>query len=234
MNLTTKTALSAIAAAVLGTLGSPGSASAAEVSWTQWTSAVAGTNGRAFGQMVADDGSSISVSYSGQLAFWDAPGSNSFWQDGGGTYTSAAVDNGPGDSGMVALSRLGTRTLTFSQSVGNVFFALIGLNAVGYEFDQDFTIESSGPGHLGSGSFSKQITADGKYRLTGSGEPHGVIRFVDLVTTIRWTSLADEQWNGFTVGTYGAAPVPESSTWALMGLGLFAMGCFRRRRCATA
>lgn len=97
------------------------------------------------------------------------------------------------------------RSAFAEETVDNVFFALIGLNTVGYDFDQDFTILSSGAGHLGSGIFSKQPAAEGKYRLTGTGEPHGMILFNGAVSSITWTSLANETWNGFTVDT--ATPV---------------------------
>ncbi len=231
MRLTTNTSLLlAIAVILTTTLCVPTAAVAGEVRWTEWKSARAGTNGDAVGQIDLGDGAMVDVAYRGQLAFWDAPGSTSYWADGGGTFTSSAVDNGPGNSGMVALSRLGTRTVSFSQAVENVFFAFVGLNAVGYDFDQDFTILSSGAGHLGSGSFSKMLTAEGKYRLMGTGEPHGMILFNGPVSSVSWTSLANESWNGFTVGTYGGVtPVPEPGIWAMMGLGVLVIGWKRRR-----
>ncbi len=235
MMTTTKITLLAIAATLAGALCIPRSAFADEVRWTDWKSARAGTNGDAIGKLDLGGETLVDVTYKGQLAFWDAPGTTTYWKDGGSTYTSPAVDNGPGNSGMVALSRLGTRSVSFSEAVDNVFFAVIGLNAVGYDFDQDFTILSSGAGHLGSGSFSKQLTAEGKYRLTGTGEPHGMILFNGAVSSITWTSLANETWNGFTVGSYGAVtPVPEPGAWAMMGLGILVIGWKRRASVSTA
>lgn len=72
---------------------------------------------------------------------------------------------------------------------------------------------------------------NGNFRLIGSGEPHGVIRFNRAVDSITWTSLTNEYWNGFTVGTYGLAPpVPEPSSLALLGLGLLGVSAAARRR----
>ncbi|WP_447987318.1 PEP-CTERM sorting domain-containing protein [Nitrospira sp. Nam74] len=72
--------------------------------------------------------------------------------------------------------------------------------------------------------------------MNGSGEPHGVIRFTGAVSSITWTSLTKEFWNGFTVGTYGLASppspvsgVPEPSTVLLLGTALFSLAAWRRK-----
>ena len=56
------------------------------------------------------------------------------------------------------------------------------------------------------------------------------------VSSITWTSLTNENWNGITVGTYGIAsevpttPSPEPETYALMLAGLALLGRVARRQ----
>lgn len=82
-------------------------------------------------------------------------------------------------------------------------FAVVSLNGNGYRFDRDFDISSFAPGYWGNGTLTKQVTThpDGSitYDLIGSGEPHGVIRFIGTFQTVSWTSLTNEYWNGFSI-----------------------------------
>jgi hypothetical protein len=210
-------------------------AHAAPVYWTDWTTGTSGANGSAAGTITAG-ADTIGVSYVGEIQFIQTNGGTNYWTGSPSPYTSAAVDNAPGTPDIIALSAATSKTLSFTKAVDNLFFAVVSLNGNGYEFNQDFTIESFNCGFWGCGTLTRQDMGNGKYRLVGSGEPHGVIRFNTAVSSITWTSLTAENWNGFTVGTYGAAPVvavPEPGTVALSALALgVAFLSTRRRRSA--
>ena len=224
--------LKAIMIAVAALAGAA-SVSAAPVTWVDWTSGTPGPSGSASGVVdlgaPGPDASDISVGYSGEIAFIQTAGGIDYWKPDA-PYISALVDNAPGTPDIIALSLATTKTLTFSAPVDNLFFAVVSLNGNGYSFNEDFEILSFGCGYWGCGTLTKNVVGP-EYQLIGSGEPHGVIRFNRAVSSITWSSLTNENWNGFTVGTYGAAPpIPEPSTYALMSLGLAALGVATRRR----
>jgi len=216
---------------------SSAAAFAAPVIWVDWTSGTAGASGSAVGAIdlgtPGPDAADLSVGYSGAIGFIQTAGGINYWATGSNTtYQSQAVDNRPGTPDIIALSSATSKTLSFSSAVDNLFFAVVSLNGNGYEFNENFTIGSFGPGYWGNGTLTKQDMGNGKFRLIGSGEPHGTIRFDRAVSSITWTSLTNEYWNGFTVGTYGLAPppVPEPTTWALFALGLAGLAAASHRR----
>lgn len=209
-------------------LGSFISLSAAPVVWVDWTSGTPGSAGTATG-VLNIGGHSVGVTYSGEAVFIQTNGGTNFWIPAD-PYISPLVDNAPPDSDIIALSTSGLKTLRFDEAVDNLFFAIVSLNGNGYQFDSDFTIVSSGCGYWGCGGFEK-VSVPGGFQVNSTGgEPHGVIRFNQPVQTITWTSLTDENWNGFTVGTYGLAPsaVPEPASFGLVGI--VGLGLLLRRK----
>ena len=207
-------------------------AHAAPVNWADWTSGTTGPNGSATGSFSTGTGT-VNIAYSGEVAFIETGTGTNFFNPSS-PYVSALVDNPPPAAEMIALSLATPKTLTFSQAVDNLFFAVVSLNGNGYRFNSDFEVVSTGPGFFGNGTLTKVDLGNGLFQLNGTGEPHGVIRFTGPVSSITWTSLTNEFWNGFTVGTYGiagpVAAIPEPETYALMLGGLAVLGWMRRRR----
>jgi hypothetical protein len=223
-----KPALTSLALAAAALLANP--ATAAQVNWADWTSGTPGANGTAAGVFNTTDGP-VDIDYSGEIAFIQTGAGTNFFSPGT-PYISALVDNAPTAAEMIALSTATSKTLTFSKPVDNLFFAVVSLNGNGYQFNQDFEIVSTGCGYWGCGGLARVDLGNGQYQANSTGgEPHGVIRFTGAVSSITWTSLSNENWNGFTVGTYGVAPppIPEPSTWALMALGLAGVAAAARR-----
>ena len=200
-------------------------ARAAEVQWTDWIAGDPGT-GTAIGRITTAAGD-ISVSYNNPQGypFIQTGSGQDYWQNergpDGSPYTSSVVANIPTPSELVALNRAGTQTLTFSRAITNPFLGFISLNSNRYAFNRDFEVLSFGhssdpegpnySGYWGAGTVSKQVVDLGggnlEYRLIGTGEAHGTIRFIGAFDSITWRSLNGEHWNGFTVGMErGRAP----------------------------
>lgn len=207
------------------------SASAVDtVVWTDWTSGAAGPTGSAKGTLNIE-GTPVGVGYAGEIAFLQTSTGTDYWEPSGG-YLSATVTNRPTGVDIIALSTATPKAITFSQPITNPLFAVVSLNGNGYRFDRDFEVLSYGLGYWGNGTLTKQDAGGGIYELIGSGEPHGVIQFQGTFSSISWTSLTNENWNGFTIGVRGLA-VPEPQCPALLTCSalMFVTRRARNQRC---
>ena len=233
---------------------------AVQIFWTDWTGASSGAvNGPFTAQgTITTNTTSIGVTYSNPngIGFYQPSGGTDYYTGGSGAtspYTSAVVDNRPTGTDIIALSRAGTQTLTFTQTIANPVFAFVSLNGNGYAFDQDFELLSLGGvdgnacGVWGCGGATKVVVdlGNGKFEYqlnsnnVGGTEPHGTLRFTGAFDTVSWRSSTNEFWNGFTVGVQGSAAevfepppvpaIPEPATVALMSVGLGLVAAARRR-----
>ena len=235
------------------------SANAAPIYWTDWTSSSSTQAGFAANGTITTGTSTVNVTYTNPqgVGFFQSSGGPDYWTSGGARnpstspYTSAAVDNIPTGTDIVALQYAGSQTLSFSEAIANPVFSYVSLNGNGYSFDQDFNILSFGDpsdgndcGYWGCGTSYKNIVDLGggvfEYQLLGTGEPHGTIQFTGAFDTVSWRSLSNEYWNGFTVGVQGTrdevfgdgGTVPEPAPIALLTLGLLSLGYYRKKQAA--
>ena len=181
--------------------------------------------------------------------YFSARGPNSPYESAG----SQGVDNRPPGAEMIALRFAGEQTLTFSQTVENLYYSFVSMNGNGYEFSQDFEIlsytradvdgEGTDSDGFWGGGLVERVDNGGTYSLnaiSGNGtEPHGTILFTDTFDELTWISSSNENWNGFTIGVQGTdaqvpdgpptdvIPLPAGIWLMLSGIGLF--GMVRRR-----
>jgi len=167
---------------------------AEDVNWVDWHTVLPNNDIQG---TVNVGGSEVVVTYSGERAFVQLDCGTNYWTPSS-PYISATVPNPPPDCDIIALSQATTKTLTFSEPVSNLFFAVVSLNGNGYRFDRDFNILSFGRGYWGDGTLTKEINLP-TYDLIGTGEPHGVIQIVGSFSSVSWTSLSNENWNGFSI-----------------------------------
>jgi hypothetical protein len=200
------------------------SVKAATVAWTNWTSSTANT---AAGSLLTG-GSTVAVSYSGEISFTQLNNSGTNYYTPAGTYV-----NGPTTSDLIAITGSNTvHTITFSSAVTNPEIAIVSLGgstgSTSYTFNAPFTILSQGSGFFGG--CATCLTVGGN-TLTGA-EGAGIIQFTGSFTSLSFTGGATaEYWNGFTVGDpIVATVVPEPASLGAAFAGLLALGAFARKR----
>ncbi len=194
-------------------------AMAGTVSWTAWN----GTQGS-----LVQNGNTVQVSYSGNTFGTDY---SSWVYDVPSSFTNAEVSNTPGSNGTLLMTggNAQINTIHFSRPVVNPYIALISVGQNGLPVSFNFVNNPSldvivqGGGHWGGGSLVQNGSS-----VTGY-EGNGVIRFNGTFTDISFTTPNYEYYYGATVGAAVAA-VPEADTWAMLGLGLAALGFLARRR----
>ena len=120
----------------------------ADVIWVDWQTIL--QNGDVEGTATVQGGT-VTVTYSGERQFVQTSCGTNYWNPST-PYISATVPNAPPDCDIIALSQATSKTLTFSEPVANVFFAVVSLNGNGYRFDRDFDILSFGLGYWGNGT----------------------------------------------------------------------------------
>jgi hypothetical protein len=202
------------------------------VYWTKWTKR---TTTSMSGVITLPDASTIEVEYSGA----HLPGKSrlfsefDYWSAGpDSTYESSTVHNRPPAFGLVAIGmNTDLHTITFSRPVINPIMPWMSVNGPGIQFQDPFTILSSGCGYFGCGTF---IEAGSNLLRTQSGaEGHGTIMLPGTFSSISFNSEGPEMWRGFTVGVLAAVapnPIPEPSTWALLVAGVAGLAARRIRR----
>jgi len=203
-----------LAAALL----TPSAASAVTiVDWANLTNASAG--------IVSGSVDGVGVQYSGSYSFAQTNGvGTNYWIPD--NYSLGVVTPLP-NSDIIALNDGGTKTITFTTPVTNVFLAFNSWNGNHVTFDKPFTIISQGGSYWGSGTFAP---FGGNTGFDGSGEVVGVLEFAGTISSLTFTDTS-ENWHGIQIGLDGSnRTVPEPITLSLFGAGLAGAVAMRRRK----
>jgi hypothetical protein len=224
-----------VVVAMIATMGQLGQepVNAATISWANWTSATIDPYmGTATGLI-----GSISVNYAGEVggntivgAGLDADSDYPIWGPTS-SFVGGTVENAPTFGDIIALTGANgsVNTVTFSIPVVNPVMAIWSLGGCGYvrgyAFDnsQPFVIQAGGPNNRYGG---ETIYIDATPYTVFGNEGNGTIQFLGSFTSLSWTVPTPDYYDGFTIGV----PVPEPSTFALLGIAVFSLlACAWRR-----
>jgi flagellin len=113
---------------------------------------------------------------------------------------------GPTGSDIIAFEKAGNVNISSAGDPKIFTLAFVSTDLNTYRFENEFDIlsQADSPGYWGSGSAEKRVSnVNGKifYDLvTSAGNPHGVLLFKDPLTSLKFSILVDENWNGVNVG----------------------------------
>ncbi len=181
-------------------------ARAQQVYWTEWTSKVVSpTNGSVTGTITLPDGTTVGVTFTGDVTFANINGEGPNYWIPEAPYTSADVANSPAATKDIIAQSQGSNvvnTVTFDKPVRDVLFSVVSLNGANHLFNRPIEVLSYGNGYWGNGTLSvSQDTV-----LASTGEGHGTIRIPGDFTSFTFQHSNPEYWTGFTVGIVAASP----------------------------
>lgn len=192
-------------------------------SWASWS----GTTGT-----FSQNGNSITVTYTGQYNWIDYTAG--IFNDVPSSFTNSIVTNTPGSNGTIAMTGVdnGTNNFHFSHAVVDPIIAIWSVGQGGmpvtFNFNNPFTVLSSGGGHWGGGTLIQSGNS-----VTGY-EGNGLIQFSGTYTDLSFSIPNYEYYYGVTVGDLtSAVPEPETYAMLLAGLGLLGFMAGRRKESAV-
>lgn len=147
----------------------------------------------------------------------------------GGTSASGTY-LGLAPSDVIRVNASSSFTLSFDQTVTNLYMALVSVGrpnySVSYNFSDAFSVQSSG-GNIWWAS-------PGTYSVSGNSftgnEYNGILHFSGSFNSISFNTNPNEFWHGFNFASYATTSVSEPASLALLGLGLCGLAAVRKRK----